>query len=258
MSFLDQMFDKAPLWLIGIALFLTLMLFFRLGLWLRSRTTHHDARTDDEGYLLSAALALLGLLIAFTFSLALNRYDSRRTLVVQEANAIGTAWLRAGLTDKQDGRTLQRSIARYADIRLRLPQSSNQEEATKIEAESTKSQMILWQDMKTDIATLPAPIATTLITAINEMFDVAAARKAERAAHIPSNILTVLILCAGMSAVIIGYVLGSTGRSHRTVTTILFALLTLALLMTLDLDRPWRGAIKVSQQPMIDMRTGLR
>jgi len=258
MSFLDGTLDDAPLWLIGIALFLALMLSFRLGLWLRGRGKHHDDRTDDEGYLLSAALALLGLLIAFTFSLALNRYDSRRLLVVHEADAISTVWLRAGLADGKTGEALQRSIAHYADLRLRLPRSADQAEAARIEAQSARLQTLLWQDMKVEIATMPAPVATTLISAMNEMFDIAAARKAERAAHIPSDVLLVLILCAAMSATIIGYVLGSTGRSHRTVTTILFSLLTLALLLTLDLDRPWRGAIMVSQAPMIDMRAGLR
>jgi hypothetical protein len=257
MAWLDGIFDMAPLWLIGLALFLLLMLCFRIGLWLRGRGKHSDNRTDDEGYLLSAALALLGLLIAFTFSLALNRYDSRRLLVVQEANAISTAWLRAGLADGENGRTLQQSITRYADLRLRLPKSANAAEAASIEAQSARLQTTLWQEMKADIAVMPAAIATTLITAMNEMFDIAASRKAEREAHIPSDIMAVLVLCASMSATIIGYVLGSTGRSHRTVTTILFTLLTLALLMTIDLDRPWRGAITVSQAPMIDMRAGL-
>ena len=84
----------------------------RVGVWLRSRGKHADNRTDDEGYLLSAALALLGLLIAFTFSLALNRYDSRRDFVVLEANAIGTAWLRAGLVEGKAGQSLQQGIAR--------------------------------------------------------------------------------------------------------------------------------------------------
>lgn len=255
---LDWIFDTAPLGLIGILLFLLLILFFRLGAWLRGRSKHVDGRTDDEGYLLSAALALLGLLIAFTFSLALNRYDSRRGLVVQEANAIGTAWLRAGLADGAAGAALQQSIARYADVRLDLPKSGDKAHVARIEATSSRLQSQIWREMKTDIATMPAPIATTLITAMNEMFDVAAARKAERQARIPSDVLIVLVLCAGMSAAIIGYVLGSTGKSHRTVTTILFALLTLALLMILDLDRPWRGAITVSQQPMLDMRAGLR
>ena len=255
---LDGKFDAAPLWLIGILLFLLLALFFRLGVWLRSRGKHGEGRTDDEGYLLSAALALLGLLIAFTFSLALNRYDNRRNLVVQEANAIGTAWLRAGLIEGDTGRHLQRSIARYADVRLDLPKSADDMHVARIETYTARMQSQLWQEMKTDIASLPAPIATTLIAAMNEMFDIAASRKAEREARIPPDILLVLVLCTAMSAAIIGYVLGNTGRSHRTVTTILFALLTLALLMILDLDRPWRGTITVSQQPMLDMRAGLR
>jgi hypothetical protein len=258
MSMVDWLFCAAPLWLIGIALLLLLILSFRIGLWLRTRGVHSEGRTDDEGYLLSAALALLGLLIAFTFSLALDRYDARRALVVQEANAISTAWLRAGLVDGPSGAALQQSVARYVDIRLRLPRSSDEAAAAHVEAESAEAQILLWREMKTDIAAMPAPIATTLITAINEMFDVASARKAERAAHIPSDVLAVLILCAGMSATIIGYVLGNTGRSHRVVTSILFLLLALALLLILDLDRPWNGAITVSQQPMIDMRSGLR
>jgi len=258
MAWLDGLIERAPLWLIGILLFGLLMLSVRVGVWLRSRGKHADNRTDDEGYLLSAALALLGLLIAFTFSLALNRYDSRRDFVVQEANAIGTAWLRAGLVEGKAGQSLQQGIARYADVRLKLPTSRRETETARIDALSGRLQTQLWQEMKTDIATLPAPIATTLITAMNEMFDIASARKAERQARIPVDVLTVLILCTAMSAAIIGYVLGSTGKSHRTVTIILFALLTLALLMILDLDRPWHGAITVSQQPMVDMRAGLR
>jgi hypothetical protein len=258
MAWLEELFGHAPLWLIGILLFLLLMLSVRLGVWLRARGKHADNRTDDEGYLLSAALALLGLLIAFTFSLALNRYDSRRDFVVQEANAISTVWLRAGLVEGEAGRKLQASVSRYADLRLTLPKSTDDHQVLKVETDTARLQTQLWQEMRADIATLPAPIATTLITAMNEMFDTAASRKAEREAQIPADVLAVLILCTAMSAAIIGYVLGSTGKSHRTVTVILFALLTLALLMILDLDRPWGGAITVSQQPMLDMRAGLR
>jgi hypothetical protein len=258
MAFLDWAFGTAPLWLIGILLFVMLVLFVRIGRWLRLRSARGDNRTDDEGYLLSAALALLGLLIAFTFSLALNRYDSRRILVVKEANAISTVWLRAGLIEGDGGTGLQQSVARYADLRMRLPQSPDEDAATRIDADSARLQLHLWQAMKVQLPSMPAPVAAPLIPAMNDMFDAAAARKAERQAHIPSHVIAILMLSAAMSAAIIGYVLGNTGRSHRTVTTIVFALLTLALLMTLDLDRPWGGAIKVSQEPMIDMRASLR
>jgi len=258
MASLDWLFQSLPLWLVSILLLVLLVLSFRFGVWLRSKGRHDEGRTDDEGYLLSAALALLGLLIAFTFSLALNRYDSRRMLVVNEANAIGTAWLRAGLADGEAGRSLQHGIAAYADIRLRLPHSANEAEAAKIERRSSQAQTRLWQQMKAALPKMqPPPVATTLVTAMNEMFDIASARKAERGAHIPSDVLAVLVLCAAMSAAIIGYVLGSTGRAHRTVTSILFVLLTLALLLILDLDRPWSGIVTISQQPMIDMRSGL-
>jgi hypothetical protein len=257
MALLDWLFQSVPLWLVGIALLLILVLAFRLGVWLRSRGKHEDDRTDDEGYLLSAALALLGLLIAFTFSLALNRYDTRRTLVVQEANAIGTAWLRAGLAEGEAGQTLQRAIAGYADIRLKLPHSADEAGAVEIEQATTRTQAALWQQMKTAMTAMQPPIAATLVTAMNEMFDLASARKAERAAHIPSDVVAVLILCAAMSAAIIGYVLGTTNRSHRTITSILFILLTLALLLILDLDRPWNGAVIVSQQPMVDARAAM-
>lgn len=256
MAGLSAIFQTTPLWLLGIALFIFLSAFFRAGLWLRRRGRHGDGRTDDEGYLLSAALALLGLLIAFTFSLALNRYDARRALVVQEANAIGTAWLRAGLAG-QGGPALQTSIARYADLRLQLPRASDPGQVSRIDTATAGAQGALWAETKATIATMQPPLAATLVTAMNEMFDVASTRKAEREAHIPADVLLVLILCTGMAAAIIGYVLGDTSRSHRTVTAILFALLTLALLLILDLDRPWRGLVTVSQQPMIDMRAGL-
>jgi hypothetical protein len=254
---LDHAMESLPLWLLGIILFVLLALVCRAGMWLRARRKD-DGRSDDEGYLLSAALALLGLLIAFTFSLALNRYDARRDLVLKEANAIGTAWLRAGLVEGTAGRDLQASLAGYTDIRLRLPLSGGNADAALLERASASAQSKLWKQMTAATRDVPPPIAATIVTAFNDLFDIASARKAERAARIPSRVLEVLVLYALMAAAIIGYVLGGTGKSHRTVTSILFVLLTLALLLILDLDRPWSGSITVSQQPMIDARAGMR
>lgn len=257
MGLIDTAFVSANLWLLGLVLFAAMSAFAWLGVSLRKRARgERDGEGDREGYLLSAALALLGLLIAFTFSLALNRYDTRRVMVVTEANAIGTAWLRAGLAGDETGPGLQAAIARYTDVRLKLPNESGDAEAT--EAETGRAQTRLWAEMRTAIRDTPPPIAGTIITATNEMFDAASARKAERAARIPGRVIEVLILYALMSAGIVGYVLGGSGRRHRVVTTILFALLTLALLLILDLDRPWSGGITVSQQPMLDTRAAMR
>jgi RsiW-degrading membrane proteinase PrsW (M82 family) len=256
MGLLDTAFFAANLWVLGFALFGAMYAFAWLGVSLRKRVRAERDDEGQEGYLLSAALALLGLLIAFTFSLALNRYDTRRAMVVTEANAVGTAWLRAGLAGEEAGPALQAAITRYTDVRLKLPNEKGNAEA--IEAETDRAQRVLWAEMHAAIRDTPPPVAATIITATNEMFDAASARKAERAARIPSRVIEVLILYALMSAGIVGYVLGGAGQRHRVVTTILFALLALALLLILDLDRPWSGGITVSQQPMIDARAAMR
>ncbi|SFF99246.1 Protein of unknown function [Novosphingobium sp. CF614] len=239
---------------------MSLMLFLAMlaAAWAgnRARTWRSDSGNDaGEGYLLSAALALLGLLIAFTFSLAVSRYDSRRELVVSEANAIGTAWLRAGLSDDKAGSALQAAIARYTDVRLGLSRS---EPADRVEAATNREQQVVWARLKEVIAADRSPVSAGTIAAVNEMFDAASSRKAERAARIPGEVLIVLAAYTIMAAGIVGYVMGVTGRRHRTVTVILFLLLTMAITLILDLDRPRSGAITVSQQPMWDARASMR
>ncbi len=252
MGLIENILASVPLWIAAILLFVLLTLCCRLGTLLRRwlRDTDHS----DESHLLAAALALLGLLIAFTFSLAVNRFDARRELVVREASAIGTAWLRAGLAEDAAGRGLQQAIAAYADLRLQLTNAGN---ADRVEAETRRTQAALWSRVRQATPAMQPPLAATLVTATNEMFDSASARKAEREARIPARVLDILLLYTLMAAGIVGYVLGVSGPRHRVVTSILFLLLTLALTLILDLDRPWSGGITVSQQPMRDMRASL-
>ncbi len=256
MGFEERLFTDTNLWLAAFILFMMLAVAAEIGALLRTRLGRDTVeRSDGEGYLLSAVLALLGLLIAFTFSLAIARFDGRRTLVVNEGNAIGTAWLRAGLAGGDAGASLQHAIADYTDVRLGLSRGAD---IAKVEAATGRSQTIVWQRMQVAVATAPMPIASTIITAVNDMFDAASSRKAERAARIPAQVLLVLILYAVASATIVGYVMRAAGRRHRAITLILFFLLTLALALILDLDRPTSGAVQVSQQPMFDVRASMR
>jgi hypothetical protein len=248
-------FFSASLWALGLIVFVLLSGFAQLGAWLRQRRRATEEDDRSEGHLLSATLALLGLLIGFTFSLALTRYDARRTMVVTEANAIGTAWLRAGLAGPATGPRLQSAIARYTDIRLQLPAEG---ETHNVEQATGRAQASLWREMRAATEDTPPPIAATIVTATNAMFDAASERKAERDARIPSRVLTVVLLFATMSAGIVGYVLGGKRRHHRIVTSILFLLLTVTFLLIVDLDRPWTGGITISQQPMVDARAAMR
>ncbi|MBK6720943.1 MAG: hypothetical protein IPG62_13960 [Sphingomonadales bacterium] len=256
MGQIDGFLARGQLWLVGLALFLVMLLSAQGGAALRKRLARPTGDAEAaEGYLLSATLALLGLLIAFTFSLAISRFDARRQLVVNEANAIGTAWLRAGLASSPQDDALQRAIARYTDVRLGLSRGRDPGE---VERETAAAQKAVWDTLGQTIATAPPALVNSTVIAVNEMFDAASSRKAERSAIIPARVLELLVLYALLSAAIVGYVLSASGRRHLVVTSILFLLLTLAITLILDLDRPRRGSILVPQQPMLDARMSMQ
>jgi hypothetical protein len=254
MAMIEDALSSAPLWAIGIIFFLLLCAAALLGRWLRGRFDKTESDSQSDGYLLSAALALLGLLIAFTFSLAVSRYDARRMMVVEEGNAISTAWLRAALIDGPEGDALRAALRRYADIRLLLPEVDRRDD---VETATDEAQALVWRRLKVALPAVQPPIGATIVTATTEMFDSAARRKAERRARIPGRVLDVVSLYAVMSAGIVGYVLGRKEDRHLAVMAILFLLLTLAMTLILDLDRPWSGGITISPQPMIDARAAM-
>lgn len=248
---LDTIFPSAPIWLVGVLFFLALFASCVAGSRLRAARAP-EQHGDSDGYILSAVLGLLGLLIAFTFSLALSRYDTRREMVVAEGNAISTAWLRATLVGGEEGDALRQSLRGYADIRLRLPAAPD---PAAVEREASRQQEVIWQSLRPALARLDPPIAATLVSATTEMFDAAASRKAERDARLPGRVLSMVALYALMAAAITGYVIGKwSDWRDAVVSNVLFVLLALALALILDLDRPWSGSITISPQPVIDAR----
>ncbi len=251
----SDFFGSAPLLVLFVLMFLGLAGFAGLGMLLRGRL--HTGTTDGnaEGYLLSAALALLGLLIGFTFSMALSRYDDRREMLVAEANAIGTAWLRAGLATGVQGDALRNEMRAYVQLRASLPDA---DDAERVEAQSADAQQRVWAALRGALPGIPGPVGATLVNATNEMFDAASSRHWERIARIPSLVLDVLIACALISGGIVGYVLGREGRRHWPIMGLVFALLSLAIVLILDLDRPWSGLVTISQAPMQQAAQGLR
>jgi hypothetical protein len=247
--------DTIGLPALGLAMFAAMCVAAWLAARLRTALGGSAGDNPVEGYLLSATLALLGLLIAFTFSLAVSRFDARRAMVVAEANAIGTAWLRAGFA--KGGGTdpaLQQAIAAYADVRLRL---SRGEEDAAVERATGPAQAAVRARLAEAVRGTDPPIAAIIITAIGEMFDAASARHAERSARLPGEVVFVLLVYAIVAAGIVGYVIGQSRRRDAIVGAILYALLAMAITLILDLDRPMSGAITVDQAPMLAVRAAM-
>lgn len=250
-----------PLPLVVALLVMALLLAREGGAWLHRRFVRGGGSesTTAEGYILSAVLGLLALLVAFTFSLSLSRHEMRRGLVVAEANAIGTATLRLDLLEPA-ARTELRGLWRdYVEARLAFGAAADEAATARALADAAAAQRRLWAGT---VAAL-RPIATTagataLLNPTNEAFDLAGERTAARAARVPGEVLDVLLLYCAVAAATLGYVLAGTREPHRAATGVLFALLALSVAVILDLDRPRSGAIQVSQQPMIEVAAGLR
>ena len=250
-------FDPLPIWATALLLLATLLGACELGFRLRRRRPPADAPYD--GYILSAAFGLLALLVGFTFSLALGRHEASRTLVLDEANAIGTAYLRAQLAPEPYRGELLGQLRRYTDARLALAAAGEDTAAIgRADAAAHALHQQLWATTGAAVPAMqPATLTPHLVAAVNETIDLAASRKAALGTRLPTSVLATLVLYAIMSAGILGHVLGGAGRRTGATTTILFVLLTLAVALILDLDRTRTGSITVSQTPLAALRASM-
>lgn len=248
--------DVLPVWVTAALLFALLVLVCEGGAHIHR--DRGEADQAEEGHLVGAALGLLALLLGFTFSLALGRFEERRELVVHEAAAISTLWLRADLLPPPSRTEARRLLDAYADARLQLAAAG--EDAAGIAAADARTEALqrsLWRVVAPAAAANGALGAGT-VSAMTDMFDLADARHAVLRTRIPTRVVVVLALYALISAGILGYTTQRGKLRHRLATTALLGLLAMTIGMVLDLDRPRSGAIVVDQSPLVDVRATMR
>jgi hypothetical protein len=253
MTGLGSVLNEASLGLLAFAVFVSLLVARELGGILRIGLGRGNAsEASDEGFILSAALGLLALLIAFTFGLALNRYETRRELVVAEANAIGTAFMRVQVLDPTERERMSRLLTRYAQTRLAYGLAQYREKPGLLAASITGRGGIETAMIDIVRPIRLTPLGPSLLAAVNDVSDRGSDRDAAQAARLPTPVVAVLLIFTAVSAAIIGYVTAAARTPHRLVTSVLFVLLTMAIWIVLDLDRPRDGMILVSQAPMAE------
>ena len=253
---MDPVLDGWPLTVIGGVIFLLLTTAWEAGAALGQRTPADDSGDAAHGYILSGVLGLLALLIAFTFGMALDRFETRRGLVMTEANAIGTAEMRAHLLDLPEAIRLSGMLRTYAVTRLRYGLSTATDKPALADASGRQRAQI----QATTVAALQ-PIRTTalaaqVVSAVNDVIDIGASREEAHAARLPASVMVVLVIYAAVAAGVLGYALSAYRARRRTVSALMFLLLSLALCLILDLDRARGGSITVSQAPMARLVTG--
>src|SRR4051794_19048818 len=219
---------------------------------------HSQHLSEPLAVLQAALLGMVGLILAFGLAMAVGRYDSRRAAVVDDANAIGTAYLRAQtLREPVRGESLPLYV-RYTDASLLLSRSVPGSRGAKsaIAAESVL-QRRLWRLAGQELDAQPTESAPRLyVDSLNEMIDMQTVRVAALNNRVPAAILLVEVIGAAAALGLLALYLAILSRGVLTVL-LAAALLTLLLFVSFDLDRPARGFITIPTAPLVALRASM-
>ena len=239
----------------AVLLFLSLTVAIEVGYRLgQRRVTKHLAQSDDSSAISTVTAAMLGLL-AFTLSLSINfaqnRYDERRGLVLAEANAIGTAWLRAKLIGGEESAEIAGKIEDYAKARLDFTIAVSDAAAIPFLTRTDALQNDIWRTTQAVALRSPNPVTTALVTALNEMFDDAAAQRFAYQSGAPANLVLALYLGALLTIGALGYQFGVAGKRPEILFLLLLLMWSGGILLIIDLSKPRLGAITVEAEPLV-------
>lgn len=256
---LDPLLRIFPLWVVGLLLVVLCLLAREAGAYLYTKLNRHriaageDKIPEAESYIVAPIFGLLAFVLGITFSIALDRFDTRRGLVAEEATAISTVYLRASLFDEPQRSILQGTIREYAHTRI-APEGV-WDETVQVQVDHSRAlRQRLWDE--THDAVYPVretELASYFVDAMNEALTVGTRRELSGRAHIPTRIVELLILYAIISGGVLGYLLGGSPGRKRQAATALFFLLGIMFVTILDIDRPRAGAIQVPQRALEEL-----
>jgi len=250
--------DFLPLWSIlpltvAVAL-LSVELGYRLATY-RQLHSQEEKESPVSG-MVGATLGLLAFMLAFTFGLAGSRFEDRRQVLLSEANAIGTTYLRAAMLPEPMRTETQNLLREYVDARLEAVQPGKLDQALKRSEELHKR---LWLQAIAATEKDRSDITGLFVSSLNEVIDLHAKRvMAGLRSRVPGVIWIVLFVLAILAMVIMGYHSGL-AHSRRSIAVIALVIgFSSVLYLIADLDRPGQGSLQVSQQSMIDLRQSMR
>jgi len=252
-------FLHIPAPLIAFTVFLLILLLN----WLGYRFKHYqlkrypNAEMDNLGPIEGSLLGLMALLLAFSFGNSASKFEGHREIIIEEANSIGTVILRCDLYPDTPRNLLIANMKEYLEARIDYYEGRADEEKIIKALEKTKSvSKNIWK-IVTEESTKPNALVRSnqMIPAVNNMFDIVTTREGARIAKVPPLILLMLIVLIQTSAFLVGY--SQKSKKRNLVMNYGFAvMISLALYLVLELDRPRRGIINLdsTEQKILDLR----
>jgi hypothetical protein len=241
-----------------IVSFLLLWLAGWLGAALRhKRRTPADAGGADVGLVLGATLTLLGLIIGFTFSMAISRYEQRKNYEEAEANAIGTEYVRADLLPLAEAQKVRDLLADYTGQRILFYKAVDRQELSRVNVNTALLQTKLWTTVATVAATQQTPITALLVSGMNDVLNSQGYTQAAWWNRIPRSAWALMFMIGLCCNLLIGYCIRRTG-SESVVFLVLTLVVSISFFLIADIDSPRGGIIRVEPQNLLSLSQSIR
>lgn len=220
----------------------------------KKRRAFTEDELKDFGIVVAATLTLLGLIIGFSFSMAVTRYDQRKVYEEAEANAIGTEYVRADLLPAGDGARVREMLKRYIDLRVLSYTTRDTVQLGKIDADTAQLQNELWYTVQGVAAVQPTPMVALTVSGMNDVLNAQGYTQAAWLNRIPVAAWVLMIAIAICCNLLIGI------DAHQTNRLLLFVLplvVSISFFLISDIDSPRRGVIRVVPQNLLAVSRSL-
>ena len=203
-----------------------------------------------------SVFGLVALLLGFSFSMTASRHEARRKVVLDEANAVGTCYLRGGLLADPERARIRDALRGYVAVRLEhFEKGLDPEEYRRTSREMDRLLAEVWAAVEAATRKNPEAVRTSqIVPAANEVLDLSSTRAWATRNHLPAPVLVLLVTSVAVASLLMGHSSGQAGKRHTGLWAALNVLLVLVLFVVLDFDRPRRGLIRVDHTPLVKLK----
>ena len=247
---------RHPLFVLSVS-FVLMWLSAQVGSFLRKRQLKIDEDLyQDHAVIVSATLTLLALIIGFSFSMAIGRYDQRKNYEEAEANAIGTEYVRADLLPTDNATKVRALLKEYLDARILFYRIGDNQELQQVNARTAQLQSDLWSAVKNPANNQPTPVIALAVGGMNDVLNSQGYTQAAWWNRIPTGAWILMIAIAIWANLLVAY---TTRRMQvGRLVMILPLIIAVAFFLIADIDAPRRGVIRVFPQNLISLAQSLK
>ena len=242
--------------ILAVVSLLAMWLAGRIGSYIREkRMAKRGEPSSDFNLAVTATLTLLGLIIGFSFSMAMSRYDQRKNYEEAEANAIGTEYVRVDVLPAADALKIKSLLAAYTDLRIAFYQSRNWNELQRINADTAQMQDQLWRTVEVPASAQPTPVSALTLAGMNDVLNSQGYTQAAWWYRIPTEAWILMIAIALYANLLMGF--GAQGPRTNTLLLVLPLLVGISFLLVADIDSPRGGLVRVHPVNLIALSKSL-